>query len=426
MTRPSPETVAARAGTPAPAPGGTPLVEAISLAAVDSYPDVADLDGVMSTGRRGYRRFGNPSVDRLQEAMSALEGWALSEPPVCRLTASGQAALLLAVSGMVEAGRRKVALLRPCYGGSESLLAGPLATLGVEPVVIDLPPPGEIAHQLDRLEAMLDGTVACVVAEVIGNPLIGLLDLPRLVDICRDAGVASVIDSTFTTPFLLRPFDLGADAVFHSLSKQLSGHSDVIGGALLVRAGHPAAARLDGLSRDVGAVMSPFDAFLSLRGLRTAGLRVARGSANAAALAEVAGRHPAVAAVHYPGRRGPEDEALATRLLPRGRGSMLSLDLGSREAVDRLLEALPEVRLAPSLGDVATTASHPGVSSHRGLTTEQRRALGIGDGLIRISLGIEATEDLTAELQAALDTVAARAPGGGGRMNREGASGPVI
>ena len=179
-------------------------------------------------------------------------------------------------------------LLRPCYGGSESLIAGPLAAFGVEPVIVDLPPPGEVAHQLDGLSGLLSPAVACVVAETIGNPLLGVLDLPALTALCRSAGVATVIDNTFATPFLLRPLEMGADLVFHSLSKQLSGHADVLGGAVVVRAGHLAAGRLDAHSRSLGAVMAPFDAFLSLRGLRTAGLRTERGAASAAALARLA------------------------------------------------------------------------------------------------------------------------------------------
>ncbi len=403
MSGESPETIALRAGAPTPTPGGAPLVEPPALAAVAAFPNLADLDAALSGGVGGYRRYGNPSVHGLEEAMAALEGLGLDTPPLCRVTASGQAALLLALLGVVEAGKRRVVLLRPCYGGTSSLLSGPLARLGLELTSVDLPAPGEVAGQLDAVEGALDDSVACVVAEVIGNPLVGLLDLPRLIDLCRSAGVASVIDSTFATPFLLRPLEWGADVVLHSLSKQLSGHSDVLGGAVLVRADHPAALRLDADSLTLGAVMAPFDAFLSLRGLRTAGLRVGRGSASAAALAELASRHPVVRAVHYPGHRGPDEEALATRLLPRGRGSVLTLDLGDRVTAEHLLSALPHVHLAPSLGDVATTVSHPALSSHRSLTAAQRQALGIGDGLLRFSVGIESIDDLSEELSRALD-----------------------
>lgn len=392
-----------RAGAPPPPPGGGPLVEAPALAAVHAFPDLADLDAAMAAGQGGYRRHGNASVHALEAALAALEGFELPAPPVCRVTASGQAALLLAVSLLTGPGRRRVVLLRPCYGGTESLLAGPLGSLGVEVATVDLPPPGDVEGQLDGVEAALGPGTACVVAEAIGNPLVGLLDVPRLAALCRSRGVTSIIDATFATPFLLRPLGHGADAVFHSLSKQLSGHSDVLGGAVLLRSDHPAAGRLDSASRTLGAVMAPFDAFLSLRGLRTAALRVERGGASAAAMAETAGHHPAVLAVHYPGRRSAAEEALAARLLPAGRGSMLSLDMGSREAGERLLHALPEVRIAPSLGDVATTVSHPALTSHRALAPAERRRLGIGDGLLRVSVGIEATDDLVAELGAALD-----------------------
>ena len=306
-------------------------MEPPSLGFVDSFASLDDLDRTMAVAASGYRRYGNPSVHRLEEALTALEGGGLDAPPLCRVTSSGQAALLLALSTLVEPGRRRVVLLRPCYGGSESLIAGPLAALGIEPVVIDLPPPGEVDHQLAAVGEVLSPAVAAVVAETIGNPLLGVLDLPALVDLCRAAGVATVIDNTFATPFLLRPLEMGADVVFHSLSKQLSGHADVLGGAVMIRAGHAAAGRLDANSRALGAVLAPFDAFLSLRGIRTAGLRTERGAANAAALARLASGHAAVAAVHYPGSRGPEEEALAARLLPRGRGSMLAIDLGGRD-----------------------------------------------------------------------------------------------
>ncbi len=414
MRRPGPETVAARAGAPEPAPGGAPLVEPPALAAVDAFASLGDLEAAMAGGRGGYRRLGNPSVGRLQEALGALEGWGGVDDPACRVTSSGQAALLLAVTGLLGERRRGIVLLRPSYGGTQALLAGPLARLGVALTILDLPPAGEVAHQLDGVEAVLDRSVAAVVAEAIGNPLLGILDVPRLTEMCRAAGVATVIDGTFATPFLLRPLELGADVVVHSLTKQLAGHSDVVGGAVLVRAGHPAAERLDADCGTLGVGMSPFDAFLALRGLRTAGLRVARSSSSAAVLAEVAAGHPAVRAVHHPGRRSAEEEALAARLLPRGRGAMLTLDLGDRAAATRLLRALPEVRLAPSLGDVATTVSHPAATSHRGLAAAERDALGIGDGLLRFSVGIEEVGDLVAELRDGLDAVIAGRGGAGG------------
>ena len=404
---PDPATLAARAGSPRPEPGGADLVTGPTLSSVQAFADLGELDRAMGLGI-GYRRYANRSVRLLEEAISSLEGWGQEEPPVCSVTASGQAAMLLALSTLVSPEHPKVVLLRPCYGGSQSLLAGPLAAFGVELLIVDLPAPGEVLHQLDGLAQLLDARVACVVAETITSPLIGLLDLPRLVDVCQAAGVATVIDNTFATPLLLRPFEQGADIVFHSLTKSLSGHSDVLGGAVLVRRGHPAAARLAPHARSLGAVMAPFDAFLTLRGLRTAGLRVERASANAAALAELATRHPSEVEVHYPGSHSADEARLASRLLPRGRGSMLSLDTGDRQRADRLLAALPEVLLAPSLGDVATTVSHPALSSHREMGADQRRALGIGDGLLRLSVGVEATADLVGEMGRALDLLGAR------------------
>jgi cystathionine beta-lyase/cystathionine gamma-synthase len=251
--------------------------------------------------------------------------------------------------------------------------------------------------------AVLGADVGAVVTEVITNPLIGLIDVPAITAAAHAAGAACVVDSTFTPPFLFQPFAHGADLVFHSLTKHLAGHSDVIGGVLLVDTGHEASDWLDSNARLLGCNLSPFDAWLALRGLRTAGLRMERCSENASALAGFFADRAELQAVHYPGIRGPEDRALANRLLPHGRGAMLSIDLrGGGTAADAFIRGLDGIRLAPSLGDVATTVSYPASTSHRALSPQQRAALGIGDGLVRISVGIEHIDDLEAEFEAAL------------------------
>ena len=214
---------------------------------------------------------------------------------------------------------------------------------------------------------------------------------------------AVIVDSTFTPPPLFQPFAHGADLVIHSLTKHLAGHSDVMGGVLLVDTAHEASDWLDVNARLLGCILSPFDSWLALRGLRTAGLRLERCSENAAALATFFASRPEVAAVHYPGRSGERDAALASRLLPRGCGPMLSIDLrGGGTAADAFIRGLDGIRLAPSLGDVATTVSYPASTSHRAMSPQQRNALGISDGLVRISTGIEHIEDLRAEFEAAL------------------------
>ncbi|MFI5062233.1 MAG: trans-sulfuration enzyme family protein, partial [Actinomycetales bacterium] len=303
---------------------------------------------------------------------------------------------------VVTPSRPRIVVVRPCYGGTDSLLAGPLGNLGVRISTVDLPADGSGNHGA-MVAAALGADVGAVVTEVITNPLIGLIDVPAIAAAAHTAGAACVVDSTFTPPFLFQPFAHGVDLVFHSLTKHLAGHSDVIGGVLLVDSGHEASDWLDSNARLLGCNLSPFDAWLALRGLRTAGLRMERCSENAAALADFFADRAELQAVHYPGTRGPEDRALAGRLLPYGRGAMLSIDLrGGGTAADAFIRGLDGIRLAPSLGDVATTVSYPASTSHRALSPQQRAALGIGDGLVRISVGIEHIDDLKAEFDAAL------------------------
>ena len=279
-------------------------------------------------------------------------------------------------------------------------MAGPLGNLGLQLTTVDLPA-GDGDHGAAVAGALRDDVTA-VVVEVISNPMMTVVDVPAVAAACRAAGVACIVDSTFATPFLFQPFAHGADMVFHSLTKHLSGHSDVLGGVLLVSDTLPAAGFLDGFSRLFGAVLSPFDAWLALRGLRTAPLRLERCSANAAALCAFFAARKEVTAVHYPGRDGA-DEARCRRLLPSGRGAMLSVELaGGRAAAEAFMRRLDGVRLAPSLGDVATTVSYPALTSHRSLSPEARAALGIGDGLVRISTGIESIDDLREEFAIAL------------------------
>lgn len=352
-------------------------------------------------GRDVYRRYGGGNPQRLEEAMIELETAPGHAAPLARATSSGQAALLLATTLVVTPSRPRIVVVRPCYGGTDSLIAGPLGNLGVRMSTVDIPPDGTGIHG-ELVAAVLGPDVAAVVVEVITNPLIGLVDVPAIIDAAHQAGAAVVVDSTFTPPMLFQPFAHGADLVIHSLTKHLAGHSDVSGGVLLVDAGHEASDWLDANARLLGCNLSPFNSWLALRGLRTAGLRIERCTENAAALATFFATRPEVAAVHYPGR-SDADAALASRLLPRGCGPMLSIDLrGGGTAAGAFIRGLDGIRLAPSFGDVATTVSYPASTSHRALSPQQRAALGIGDGLVRISAGIEQIDDLRAEFDAAL------------------------
>ena len=403
MTQPpDPATLAARAGLGKSVDGrGADLVASPSLTSVRTYADLTELDTGME-GRDAYRRYGPESVRLLETAIASLEQLPGGPLPLARATASGQAALLTAVTLLVTPQRRRVVVVRPCYGSSDALIAGPLGNLGVRLTTVDLPAP-ELGDHGDLVRAALGEDVAAVVTEVVTNPLMGVVDVPAIAHETHAAGAALVVDATLVSPFLFKPFAHGADLVLHSLTKHLSGHSDVLGGVLLVSADHIAADWLDGFARLIGAGLGPFDAWLALRGLRTAALRIERGSENAAALAAWLQGSPGVTAVHYPGIRGACDAERAARLLPGARGPMFSFELsGGRDAADAFIRRCEGIRLAPSLGDVATTISHPALSSHRSLSREQRAALGIGDGLLRVSVGIEPVDDLKSEFAAAL------------------------
>ena len=384
--------------------GGEDLVAAPSLSSVRAYPDLDALDAAMEADPRVYRRHGNETVRMLEATIAALEAPPGGASPLVRATASGQAALTLLISAAVMSGRRRVVLVRPCYGGTEALLLGPLAGLGLTTTVVDLPPPPGPADAGDRVAAVLDRDVAAVVVEVVTNPLLSVVDVPTVADAAHTCGAVCIVDSTLVTPFLFQPLAFGADAVMHSLTKHLGGHSDVLGGVAVAADSSEIAGWLDSHSRSLGAVLAPFDAWLTLRGLRTAPLRVERGTATAAALAVSLAGHPAVVAAHHPGAPGASDAALAARLLPMGGGPMLSLEIGGgRPAAGRVVRALRGIRLAPSLGDVSTTVSHPATTSHRHLSAEARASLGIPDGLLRFSVGIEDEALLRQELTAALD-----------------------
>ncbi|MHB8719133.1 MAG: trans-sulfuration enzyme family protein [Candidatus Dormibacteria bacterium] len=390
-------------GQPGESPEGADLAASPSLGSARAYTDLDALDAAMEADPRHYRRHGNDTVALLESTLAMLERPDGAPPPVARACASGQAALQLAVTTAAMSGRRHVVLLRPCYGGTESLLAGPLAALGLRSTVVDLPPPPQEADAAALLAAVLDASVAMVVVEAVTNPLLQVVDVTAVAAAAHAAGALLLVDNTLPTPFLLQPLAHGADLVHHSLTKHLSGHSDVLGGALLAAADSEPAAWMDAHQRALGGVLSPFDAWLTLRGIRTAPLRVDRGAATATQLALRLQEHPAVVAVHHPAVRQGSQATLAARLLPRGAAPMLTLDVaGGLAGASRVVRALRGIRLAPSLGDVSTTVSHPASTSHRTLSPQARASLGVGDGLLRFSLGVEDADVLLEELSTAL------------------------
>lgn len=336
-----------------------------------------------------YTRSGNPTRDVLANAIADLEGGAGAI-----VTASGMGAIATVLHTLLAPGER---LLAPhdCYGGSWRLF-GALAAKGLfEFDSCDFTDPIALAAALDRRPQV-------VWLETPSNPLLRITDLGAVIGAARGVGALTVVDNTFLSPALQRPIEFGADVVVHSTTKYINGHSDVVGGAAVAR--DPALLeQLVYWANALGVTGSPFDSYLTLRGLRTLNARMRIHQENAAALAELVANHPAVLRVHYPGLTSHPGHQVAARQ-QKGFGAMLSIDLAGGEAAARaFVDGLTCFTLAESLGGVESLVAYPTMMSHAAMSEEARAAAGIGPGLLRLSVGIEDIRDLTADLQKALD-----------------------
>lgn len=387
-------TVAAHAGHSRPEVPTSPASPPIYQASVFEFADLAQVDAVQSGAAPGfiYSRMANPTCAALEADVARLEG-----AEAALAVASGMGAIFAVLFGLVSAGDHVVAG-DELYGGSYAVLARELRRFGVEATFVDATDPAAVAA------AMRPNTRVCYV-ETITNPTMQVVDIPALAAVCRPRGVRLIVDNTFATPIHCRPLRLGADAVIHSATKFLGGHSDVTAGVV---AGGPeliAAAR--GAATLTGATLDPFAAWLVVRGIKTLAVRVERQSATALELARRLAAHPRVERVCYPGLDGAGP---AARVLSGGFGPMLAFEVapGPGEAddglaaADRVLTRLRLIRITPSLGGATTTSSHPVLTSHRAMPPEERARLGIRAGLIRLSVGVEDVEDVWSDLQAAL------------------------
>jgi O-acetylhomoserine (thiol)-lyase len=374
----------------------------------------------MEQGGHVYSRISNPTVAVLEERISALEGGVGAIA-----TASGQAALHLAVATLAGAGSHIVAS-RALYGGSHNLLHYTMSRFGIETTFVDPRSP-------DAWRAALRPNTRLVFGETLGNPGLDVLDIPVVAEIAHAHGVPLLVDSTFTTPWLIRPFDHGADLVYHSATKFLCGHGTVVGG-LLVDSGRfdwvasgrfpeltepyegfhgmvfaeestvapfLLRARREGL-RDFGACMSPMNAFQILQGIETLSLRMDRHVANALRVAEFLAAHPMVIRVSHPGLPSHPDHALAARLLPRGAGAVFSVELRcDRTAGRRFVESLQVFSHLANVGDARSLVIHPASTTHFRMDAAALAAAGIGEGTLRLSIGLEDPDDLIADLKRA-------------------------
>jgi cystathionine gamma-lyase len=338
-----------------------------------------------------YSRTRNPTRDALQASLASLEGGAAAFAFASGLAASST------VLELLDSGSHIIAM-HDLYGGSYRLLRNVRQRSAAHQVsFVDLTDPEALS------EALLP-TTRLIWVETPTNPLLKLVDLDAVAGIARARGLLTVCDNTFATPYLQRPLEHGFDIVVHSTTKYLNGHSDSVGGAAIVRDDESLRERLGYLQNALGAVSSPFDSFLTLRGIKTLSLRMERHCSNAATVASFLESHPAVDRVHYPGLRSHPQHRLATQQMQGGYGGIVTAVLrGGLPAARSALERCRIFTLAESLGGVESLIEHPATMTHASLPTAMRTSLGISDGLIRLSVGVEDVNDLIEDLTQALE-----------------------
>ena len=391
-----PSTALLHAKVPEPEPGaGHPLVPPVYQTATFEFESGEALAraGEADAPAWFYTRYGNPTQALFEEQLRVLEG-----AEAALSFSSGMAAISAIFFAFLRAGDRVVVEKR-CYGGTLRLARDLLTRFGVTVVWLDGDGEAELARALSGARL--------VVFETPTNPLLDVLDVPRIARRAREAGALSVLDATFATPVNLRGLELGCDLVLHSATKYLNGHHDVCAGAVAGR--RELTSEIAKVRRLTGALLDPHAASLVARGLKTLPIRVARQNETALALARALEATPGVRRVRYPGLASHPRAELARKLLPRGCGGVLAIELeGGRAGAIRVAEALEVARLAPSLGGTETIVSPPAITSHAGLSDEELRAAGIDPGLLRIAVGLEHPDDLVADFRQAI-AAAARA-----------------
>jgi cystathionine beta-lyase/cystathionine gamma-synthase len=348
-----------------------------------------ELTGIGSDKGWDYSRAGNPTRDRLEAALAKLEGG------YCGHAFSSGMAAIYALVATLHAGDHLICS-HNVYGGTARLFNLVVRHYGIEIQYVDM-------GNLDAVAAAIRPNTKLMHVETPTNPLMSLTDIAAVCEIAHARGIEVSVDNTFMSPVLQSPLKLGADIVMHSTTKFLNGHSDGLGGALIgSRPEHKERFWL--VQKAAGGILSPFECFLVLRGIRTLALRMKQHEENGRAVAEFLSTQPKVKRLAYPGLKSHPQHELAVRQ-QRGFGSMLSFDLGTREAAGRFLGAIKLFLNAESLGGVESLASHSATTTHASLTDEERDAIGITEGLVRLSVGIEDKDDLVADLEQALAAV---------------------
>ncbi|MCX8134866.1 MAG: O-succinylhomoserine sulfhydrylase [Roseococcus sp.] len=338
-----------------------------------------------------YSRFGNPTLTMLEERLAALEG-----AEACRLTATGMAAVHAALLSHLKTGDRLVAS-RALFGSCHWIVSTLLPRYGIESVFVD-------GADLAQWEAALSAPTAMVLLESPSNPMLELVDVEAVCRLAKRAGALVVVDNVFATPLLQRPLEQGADVVVYSCTKHMDGQGRVLGGAVLGRRTWVDEV-LQPFLRNTGPAMSPFNAWVILKGLETLKLRVDQMCRNAAAIADFLAERPEVARVLYPFRPDHPQQALALRQMGAG-GTLVTFEIrGGKQACFAFMNALGLVDVSNNLGDSKSLATHPATTTHMRIGAEERARLGITDGTVRLSVGLEDVADLIEDLAQALEAI---------------------
>lgn len=382
----SPETLVIHAGQrPDPVHGA--VMQPIVLSSTFAQPEPG------RPLRFDYSRSGNPTRAALEDCLAALEGGSAAFAFASGCSAATTLLMTLAPGDHVVCGD-------DVYGGTYRLFRRVLEPMGIETTFVD-------QTDVTRIEGALTPQTRFIWLESPSNPLLKLADIAAVAKVAQSHGCRLVVDNTFASPMLQNPLALGATVVLHSTTKYVNGHSDVVGGAL-VTSDAELAERLRFLQNAVGAVPSPFDCYLVLRGIKTLAVRMRRHVETASLLAARLAEHPGVRRVHYPGLSSHPQHALAARQM-RGGGGIISVELAtSLDGAAQFLKTLKLFQLAESLGGVESLAEHPAIMTHASLPADVRAALGIGDSLVRLSVGLEDPEDLWHDLDRALSQASGR------------------
>lgn len=366
-----------------------PSVSPIFQTAAFDFRDLEHLEGMVSGNEPGfmYTRDSNPNHNVFSQTVADMES---AEAGVA--AASGQGAMAATVLAHASAGDHVIAA-KVLYGGTSQIVKFIRERHGIETTLVD-------ANNPDEFAAAVQPNTKLAIVESISNPLIEVTDIQAVADAIGD--VPLLVDNTFCTPVLLRPLELGASCVFHSASKYLNGHGDVMSGVVVGQ--RELMERVNEYISVFGANANPFECWLAVRGMRTLALRMERVSTTAAVIAEFLASNEFVSRVNYPGLADHASHDLARRILPDGCSGMISFELasGGADAVNRFMQAVPTIPFSPTLADARTTISHPASTSHRPLSPEDRADLGVTDSLVRLSIGLEDTELIKQELSDAL------------------------